>query len=69
MWRHSKFSQMFEYQRNRKWVFVKMTKNDKKLLIELICEKQTKMIAKDHTKYSSEKYKHLEKLKVLIKDM
>ena len=43
-----------------------MTKNDKKLLIELICEKQTKMIA---TKYSSEKYKHLEKLKVLIKDM
>ena len=50
-------------------MFVKMTKNDKRLLIELICEKQTKMIAKDHTKYSSEKYKHLERLKVMIKDM
>ena len=37
--------------------------------MQIICEKQTKMIAKDHTKYSSEKYKHLEKLKVLIKDM
>ena len=50
-------------------MFIEMTKNDKRLLIELICEKQTKMIAKDHTKYSSEKYKHLERLKVMIKDM
>lgn len=46
-----------------------MNEKDKKLIIELICEKQTRMIVKDHTKYASEKYKHLEQLKVLIKDM
>lgn len=46
-----------------------LKKEDKKILIELICTEQTKMIVKDHTKYESERYKKLEELKVLIKDM
>lgn len=46
-----------------------LDKNEKKLLIELICNEQTHMIVKNHTKYESEKYKHLEKLKVKIKDL
>ena len=44
-------------------------KEEKKLLIELICNEQTHMILKDHTKYESDKYKSLEELKVKIKDM
>ena len=47
---------------------IKINKAEKKLLIELICNEQTHMIVKDHTKYESEKYKKLEKLKVKIKD-
>lgn len=46
-----------------------MIREDKKLLIELICNEQTKMIVKDHTKYESNKYKYLEELKVRIKNM
>ena len=42
---------------------------EKKLLLELICNEQVHMIIKDHTKYESEKYVRLEKLKVKIKDM
>ena len=45
------------------------TKEEKKILIELICNEQTHMIIKDHTKYESEKYKRLEELKVKIKDI
>lgn len=45
------------------------SKDEKKMLIELICNEQTHMIVKDHTKYESEKYKRLEELKVKIKDM
>ena len=48
---------------------MKLNKEYKKLLIELICIVQTHMIIKDHTKYESEKYKKLEDLKVKIKDM
>lgn len=44
-------------------------KEEKKILIELICNEQTHMIIKDHTKYDSEKYKKLEELKVKIKDI
>ena len=44
-------------------------KEEKKILIELICNEQTHMIIKDHTKYESDKYKILEALKVKIKDM
>lgn len=46
-----------------------INKEEKKILIELICNEQTHMIIKDHTKYNSEKYKKLEELKVKIKDI
>ena len=46
-----------------------LNKEEKKVLIELICNEQTHMIIKDHTKYESDKYKKLEKLKVKIKDL
>ena len=45
------------------------TKEERKLLIELICNEQTHRISKDHTKYNSDKYQKLEELKVKIKDM
>lgn len=44
------------------------TKEEKKMIIELICNEQTHMIIKDSSKYSSDKYKKLEELKVKIKD-
>lgn len=46
-----------------------LNKEEKKMIIELICNEQTHMIIKDHTKYDSDKYKNLEALKVKIKDM
>ena len=46
-----------------------MTENEKKLIIELICNEQTHMIIKDHTRYDTDKYKELEALKIKIKDM
>ena len=46
-----------------------LNKEEKKALIELICNEQTHMIVKDHTKYDSQKYNKLEKLKVKIKDL
>ena len=48
---------------------MKITKEEKKLLIELICNEQTHMIVKDHTKYDSDKYRKLEELKVKIQDL
>ena len=45
------------------------TKHERKLLIELLCNEQTHMIMKDHTKYDSSKYKDLEIMKIKIKDM
>lgn len=47
---------------------MKFTKEQKKMLIELISNEQIYMIIKDHTRYDSDKYKCLEKLKVKIKD-
>ena len=44
-------------------------KEEKKLLLELICNEQIHMIIKDHTRYDSDKYKELERLKVKIKDV
>lgn len=46
-----------------------MSKEEKKLLIELICEEQTNMIIDDSAKYESERYLNLERLKIKIKDM
>ena len=48
---------------------MKLNKEEKKMLIELICNEQTHMIVKYHNKYDSDKYKKLEELKVKIKDM
>ena len=48
---------------------MKINKEEKKMLIELICNEQTHMIVKNHTKYDSQKYKKLEELKVKIKDL
>lgn len=47
---------------------MKLSKQEKRIIIELICNEQTHMIIKDSSKYSSEKYKELEKLKIKIKD-
>ena len=44
-------------------------KDDKRTIIELICNEQTRMIVKDNTKYESDKYKKLEHLKIKVKDM
>ena len=46
-----------------------INKEEKKLLIELICNEQTHMIIKHPDRYQSDLYKNLEKLKVKIKDM
>lgn len=44
-----------------------LNKEEKKLIMELICNEQIHMIIKDHKKYESDKYKRLEELKVKIK--
>lgn len=41
---------------------------DKRLIIELICNEQTHMIMKHPESYDSDKYRHLEELKVKIKE-
>ena len=46
-----------------------LDKKEKKVIIELICNEQTHMIVKDHTKFDSDKYKELEELKVKIKNL
>lgn len=45
-----------------------ISKEDKKVLINLICKEQVEMIVKDSMLYESEYYNQLEKLKVDIKD-
>lgn len=45
-----------------------LNKKEKKLLLELICKEQIRMIVKNHMKYESVKYKVLENLKVKIKN-
>lgn len=44
-------------------------KDEKKAIIELICNEQTHMIMKDHTKFDSDKYRELEELKIKIKNL
>lgn len=46
-----------------------ITKEEKKMLIELVSNEQIHMIIKDHNKYKSKKYAKLEALKVKIKDL
>lgn len=45
------------------------TKEERKLLIQLICNEQIHMIIKNKDKYESGKYINLEKIKVKIKNM
>lgn len=42
---------------------------DRKILLDLICNEQVHMLVKNHNAYESEKYKRLERLKVLVKDL
>lgn len=46
-----------------------LNKDERKMLIELICNEQMHMIIKNQEKYNSKKYKKLEALKVKIKDL
>ena len=46
-----------------------MRDEDKRILINLICNEQTDMIIKDKSAYESEYYKQLEKLKIKVKDL
>lgn len=50
-------------------ITMKFNKEEKKLLIEAICNEQTKIIIHDHKLYDSPRYIKLESLKVKIKDM
>lgn len=47
---------------------MKLTREEREVLINLICKKQTKLISKDRLAYESKKYIGLEKLKIKIKD-
>ena len=55
----------FVYNANK----LSLSKEEKKLLMELICNEQIHMIIKNHTRYDSDKYKKLEELKIKIKDL
>ena len=44
-----------------------ISKEEKKILLELICEEQIRLL-KTHTQYNHEKYMKLENLKIKIKD-
>ena len=45
------------------------TKEEKEVLLDLICSKQIHLILKNHKNYENEKHQNLEELKVKIKDM
>lgn len=45
-----------------------LQEREKNILIELVCEEQTKMIVKDWKLYTSDKYRDLEEIKVKLKD-
>lgn len=46
-----------------------MEARDRKLILELICERQINMTMQDKAKYDSDEYKYLEALKIKIKNM
>ena len=46
-----------------------MTQEEKKVLLNLICQEQIKMIIENSSQYSSDYYRQLEKIKVDIKDL
>ena len=43
-----------------------LSNRERQLLLEIICEKQFHMIAKNNLSYANDKYNRLEKLKVKI---
>lgn len=43
-----------------------LSNKERQLLLEIICEKQFHMIAKNNLSYANDKYNRLEKLKVKI---
>lgn len=45
-----------------------LSSKERQLLLEIICEKQFHMIAKNNLSYANDKYNRLEKLKVKIND-
>ena len=47
---------------------MELSNEERKILINLICNEQTHMIRKDYTKHESDEYKVLEKLKIKIKN-
>ena len=46
-----------------------LDRTEKKMLLELIGNEQIHMLLKDFNRYTSDKYKQLEELKVKVKDM
>lgn len=46
-----------------------LDKEEKKILIELICNEQTQIIVENSSNYVSDKYKKLEEIKVRVKDL
>lgn len=46
---------------------MELLNEERKILINLICNEQTHMIRKDYTNHELDEYKTLEKLKVKIK--
>lgn len=57
------------YDKELKSYGYEFSKEERKLLIELIGNEQIHMIIKNNEKYNSTKYKMLEQLKVKIKDL
>lgn len=47
---------------------MRFNKEEKRILLELICDKQIKMIIKNPDSYELDKYKVLESLKLKIKE-
>lgn len=48
---------------------MKLNKEERNILLEMVCNEQLHMIKKDVAKYKSCKYKTLEKLKVKLKNI
>lgn len=48
---------------------MKFSKEEKKILVELICHEQAHLIACDCNNYTDKKYKQLEELKVKVKSI
>lgn len=48
---------------------MRLNNEERKILIELICNEQSHMIKDDHMTHASEKYKLLESLKIKVKEL